>query len=154
MQNTETIGKESTIQNERVSWRRLPVVALLAAVAAAVTNVLVFLAASGLGFIPPDVLISTSNGESPLTVGMVLGASVAGAVGAAVVFAVIGSFARRPVRLFRRVAVVALVLSFVTPLTIPVAPVAMVLSLEAMHVVAWAVIVGLLTKLARREESA
>jgi hypothetical protein len=47
---------------------------------------------------------------------------------------------------------VALVLSLATPLTIPGAPLSMVLSLEVMHVAAWAVIVGLLTVLARRAE--
>lgn len=154
MQNMKIIGKKSTIQNESVSWRRLPVAALIAAVAAAIANVLVYFAVVGLGFIPQNITISTTSGESPLTVGMVVGASVAGAIGAALVFAVVGAFARRPVRLFRRVAVVTLVLSFVTPLTLPGAPVAMVLSLEAMHVVAWAVIVDLLTRLALRKESA
>lgn len=154
MQNTEIIGEESTVRSKGVSWRRLPGVALLAAVAAAVANALVFFAASGLGFIPENVLIPTSSGESSLTVGMVVGVSAFGAVGATVAFAVIGAFAQRPVRLFRRVAMVMLVLSFVTPLTIPGAPVAMVLSLEAMHVVAWAVISGLLTTLARRIELA
>lgn len=89
-----------------------------------------------------------------MTVGMVAIASVIGAIGAAIVFAVIGLFARRPVRLFSIVAVVVLVLSFATPLTIPSAPFSMILSMEVMHVAAWAVIVGLLTKLARREASA
>jgi hypothetical protein len=74
--------------------------------------------------------------------------SVVGAIGAAIVFAIIGLFARRPVRLFRIVATVVLVLSFATPPTIPGAPVAMILSLEVMHVMAWAVIVGLLTTMA------
>jgi hypothetical protein len=62
-------------------------------------------------------------------------------------------FARRPVRLFRIVAAVALMLSFVMPATVPDVPVAMRLSLALMHVVAWAVIVGLLTTLARNEAS-
>lgn len=57
-------------------------------------------------------------------------------------------------RVFRIVAVVLLVLSFATPLTIPSAPLSMILSMEVMHVAAWAVIVGLLTKLARREANA
>ena len=80
--------------------------------------------------------------------------SVVGAIAAAIIFAVIGLFARRPVRLFRIVSVVALVLSFAMPLTIPGAPFAMVLSLEVMHVVAWAVIVWLLTTLARKAKPA
>jgi hypothetical protein len=47
-----------------------------------------------------------------------------------------------------------LVLSLATPLIIPGAPVAMILSLEVMHVVAWAVIVGLLTTMARQTKPA
>ena len=129
-------------------------VGVLAAVVAAVANALVYFAASGFGFIPQGFLISMTSGEMPFTVGLVAITSVVGAVGAAVVFAVIGLFARRPVRLFRIVAAVALVLSFAMPLTIPGASVAMVLSLEVMHVVAWAVIVGLLTKLARKDAGA
>lgn len=57
-------------------------------------------------------------------------------------------------RVFRIVAVVVLVLSFATPLTIPSAPLSMILSMKVMHVAAWVAIVGLLTKLARREANA
>ncbi|MGH3086667.1 MAG: DUF6069 family protein, partial [Rubrobacteraceae bacterium] len=96
-------------------------------------------------------LVPAASGESPITAGMVVVASVVGAVGATVVFAVIGLFSRRPARLFWIVSIVALVLSFVAPATIG-APVAMIMSLEVMHVVAWAVIVGTLTTLTRREE--
>ena len=138
----------------RVAWGRLVPAGLLAAVAAAVANALVYLAASGFGFVPQGFLISMTSGEMPLTVGLVAITSVVGAVGAAIVFAVIGLFARRPVRSFRIVAAVTLVLSFAMPLTIPDAPVAVVLSLEVMHVVAWAVIVGLLTTLARKDAGA
>lgn len=74
-----------------------------------------------------------------------------GTIGAAIVFAIIGLLSRRPVRLFRIVATVVLALSFVAPATIPGAPVAMILSLEVMHVAAWASSVWLLTTLARRE---
>lgn len=154
MQNMETFGNEKIASSQGIAWRRLPLAALVAAVAAVVANALIYFAASALGFIPQSVLMPTAGGESPLTVGMVAITSFVGAVGAAIVFAGIGLFARRPVRLFHIVAIVVLMLSFATPLTIPGAPVAMVLSLEVMHVVAWAVIVGLLTTLARRNTSA
>lgn len=151
----ETAQNAATVSGEgRVAWGWLVPAGLLAAVTAAVANALVYFAASGLGFISQGFLIRMTSGEMPLTVGLVAISSVVGAVGAGVVFAVIGLFARRPVRLFRTVAAVALVLSFAMPLTIPSAPAATVLSLEAMHVVAWAVIVGLLTRLARKEASA
>jgi hypothetical protein len=154
MQNTETAGNERIAGGEGIAWRRLPWVALLAAGAATVANTLVYVAASALGFIPQSVLIATAGGDSPLTVGMVAITSVVGAAGAAIVFAAIGLFARRPVRLFSIVSIMVLVLSFVAPATVPGAPVAMILSMEAMHVVAWAMIVGLLTTLARREARA
>ena len=147
MHSTKPAGKE------RIAYRKLPWVALLAALIAAVTNTLVYFAASGLGFIPQSVLITTPSGEHPLTVAPVVVSSVVGAIGAAIVFAIIGLFAPRPVRLFRTVATVVLVLSFAMPLTIPGAPVAMILSLEVMHVVAWAVIVGLLTTMAREAKA-
>jgi hypothetical protein len=148
MQNSKLAGKE------RIAYGKLPWVALIAALTAAVANALVYFAASGLGFISQSVLVPTPSGEHPLTVAPVVASSVVGAIGAAIVFAIIGLFARRPVRLFCIVTTVVLVLSFAMPLTIPGAPVAMILSLEAMHVVAWVVIVGLLTTMARQAKPA
>lgn len=154
LRNTQTFGNEKTTSSEGISWKRLPFAALLAALTAAIANALVYFATSALGFIPQSFLIRMTSGEMPLTVSVVAITSVVGTVGAAIVFAVIGLLTRRPVRLFRIIAVVVLVLSFAMPLTIPDAPVAMILSLEAMHVMAWAVIVGLLTTVARRKASA
>ena len=140
--------------SEGISYGRLPGVALLAALAAALANALVYFAASGLGTISQSVLLPSPMGMSPLTVELVATTSVIGAIGAAAVFALIGLFARRPVRLFRIVATVVLVLSFITPATVPGVPVAMRLSLAVMHVVAWGVSVGLLTTLARQAKPA
>ena len=152
MKSTELQNKKAT-RSEGISYPRLPGVALLAALAAAVANTLVYFAASALGTISQDVLLPSPMGVSPLTVGLVATTSVIGTVGAAVVFAIIGLFARRPVRLFRIVATVVLVLSSVMPATVPGVPMAMRLSLAVMHVVAWAVSVGVLTTLARQEET-
>ncbi len=140
--------------NEGIAWRRLPVVTLLAALGAVVINAIIYVAASALGFISRTLAIPTPGGMHPLTVGPVVTGSVVGAMGAALVFALIGLVARRPVRLFRIIATVVLMLSFWDPLTLQSAPVAMILSLMMMHVVAWAVSVGLLTTLARRDVSA
>ncbi len=135
-----------------ISWRRLPLATVAAALAASIANALFFLAASGAGFIPQSVLVPAAGGESPITVGMVVVSSVAGTLGAAGVFAVIGLFARHPVRVFRTLSVVALVVSFAMPLPIPEATSSMIASLEARHIIAWAVIVALLTTLARKGE--
>ena len=148
MQNKKHAGRAG------ISYGRLPGAALLAAVTAALANALFYFAASGLGFIPQSVLLPSPMGESPPTVSLVAITSVIGTVGAAAVFALIGLFARRPVRLFRTLAAGVLVLSFVPPATVPGVPVVMRLSLAVMHVVAWAVSVGLLTTLARQEASA
>ena len=65
------------------------------------------------------------------------------------VFTIVALLSRWPIRTFRIVAAVVLVLSFATPLTIPGAPLSMILTLELMHVVAAVIITGMLTTLAR-----
>lgn len=117
MKSTEMQTKRPA-GSERISYGRLPGAALLAALAAALVNALVYFAASGLGTISQNVLLPSPMGMSPLTVGLVVTTSVIGAIAAAAVFAVIGLFARRPVRLFRIVATVVLVLSFAMPATV------------------------------------
>ena len=114
----------------------------MAAVLAAVANALVLVGASflfGTVVVPPDEV---------LTLGPVVIASAIGAVGAAVVFGIIGRFSRRPVRVFRVIALVVLLLSLVPiPLQGVAWPSAGALAL--MHVVAAAVVVGVLTAPAR-----
>ena len=149
-QHSVTTRIEKAVRGEGVSWKRLPPVMLLAALGGSVLNAIIYSVASGLGLIPQSILVPAPGGEQPLTVALVSLGTVAGATGAAMVFALVGALAKRPVRIFRIVAVVVLVLSLAGPLTIPGAPLSMVLSLEVMHVAAWAVIVGLLTTLARR----
>ena len=152
MQNE--VQEKISVGSEGISYTGLLWAALLAALLAAVTNALVYFAASGLGIVSRGVLLPSPMGLSPLTVGMVVTASVVGAIGATLVFAIIGMLARRPVKLFRIVAAAVLVLSFVPPATIPGVPLAMRITLGVMHVVAWAVSVGLLTTLVRRSASA
>ncbi len=137
-------------ESERVAFGRLLWVVPLAAISAAVANVLVYFVGVATGAISLSVLFPSVAGESPLTVGMVVATSVVGAVGATVVFALVGRFSRRPIRTFRIVAAVVLALSFIPPLTIPAVPISMVLTMELMHLVTAFIIVGLLTTLARR----
>ena len=141
----ETVQNAPVRGEERVAWGRLVVVALLTAVAAAGANAVVHLVAAAAGAMPQDVVV---NGQGPITLPVVAALSAQGAVAGAVVYALICRFARRPVRVFRVVAVVALVLSLAGPFTIPGAPISMIVALELMHVVAAAVIVGLLTTMA------
>lgn len=148
MQNTRLAG------SGRISYGRLPLVALIAALSAAVANALIYYAVSGIGLIPQGFSVPTPYGQAPLTMVQVVVSSAVGIIGATMVFAVIGWFARSPVRPFRIIATAVLALSFAGPATIPGAPVTMVLALGVMHVVVWAASVVLLTTLARRETGA
>ena len=102
-----TASKTRTV--ERVAAGRLLGVGVLAAVFSAIANVLVLAVASSLFgpvVIPPDEAV---------TFGQVVAASVAGAVGAAVLFAVIDRVTLRPMRVFWGIAAIGLLLSFRLP---------------------------------------
>jgi Family of unknown function (DUF6069) len=130
------------VASGRVSAGRLLGVGVLAAVLSAGANALVLAIASsflGAVVIPP---------EGVVTFGQVVGASVAGAVGAAAMFAVIGRFTRRPIRMFWGVATVGLLLSFL-PIALAGVTGWSAGTLALMHVVAAITNVGLLTTLGR-----
>jgi ABC-type Na+ efflux pump permease subunit len=133
------------VRSEHVLWGRLVPAGALALVVAAAVNAVVYLVASSLGAMPQDV---DANGQGPITLPMVVAMSAVGAVAGTLVYAFVGRFVRRPVRVFRLVSAVALVLSFVGPFTIPSAPAAMVAALLLMHTIAAVAVVGLLTTLA------
>ncbi len=134
------------VQGEQIAFRRLLWTGPLAAASAAAANAVLYFVASVLGMMPRDFVVQDSG---PITLAPVVFSSVIGAVGAAVIFVIVALLARRPIRTFRIVAAVVLVLSFATPLTIPGAPLSMILALELMHVVAAVIIVGILTTRAR-----
>jgi hypothetical protein len=147
----ESVQNALVSDEERVAWGRLVPVGLLAALVAAVANAVVYLVAASAGAMPQEIVV---NGQGPITLSVVAALSAQGAVAATIVYALVGRFARRPVRVFRVVAAVVLVLSLVPPFTITGAPISMILALELMHVIAAVVIVGLLTTLARRAKPA
>jgi hypothetical protein len=131
------------VASGRVHAGRLLRVGVLAAVLSAGANALVLaIATSFLGavVIPPDGVV---------TFGQVVGASVAGAVGAVAIFAVIGRFTRRPIRIFWGVATAGLLLSFL-PIALAGATGSSAGTLALMHVVAAVTNVGLLTTLGRK----
>ena len=135
-------------QGEHVAFKRLLWATPLAAVATAIANTVVYFIAATLDTMPQDFVV---QGSGPITLAPVILSSLIGAAGAAVVFTVVALLSRRPIRTFRIVAAVVLVLSFATPLTIPGAPISMILTLELMHVVAAVIITGMVTTLARAE---
>lgn len=128
----------------RLDWQRLLIGTLVAAVAAAVVNAVIYGLARALDTIPRDVLIAGPTGDEPLGLVPVIFASVIGVLGAGVMWALCIKFSRRPMRLFQIIATVVLVLSFLSPFTISGAPAKMVLTLILMHVVVWAAAVFIL----------
>jgi hypothetical protein len=89
---------------------------------------------------------------SPLKGPAFVALTIVGVLGAVIAFAAVGRFAKNPVRTFRIVAGVALLLSFLPDLGLlagmPGATPVGVLALMAMHVVAAVIAVGVLTGLA------
>ena len=129
---------------ERILTGRLLRVGVLAAGFSAIANALVLAVASSLFgpvVIPPDEAVTS---------GQVMVASVAGAVGAAVIFAIIRRFTRRPVRVFWGIAAIGLLLSFL-PIALAGVTGSSAGTLAFMHVLAAVTNVGLLTRLGRKE---
>ncbi|QIN82185.1 hypothetical protein GBA63_05635 [Rubrobacter tropicus] len=125
---------------------RLAMVGALTVVVAVVVNVVIRTVAVS--------VFGIGEGFQPLGVGPTVFFTVVGVTGAVVVFGLILRFARRPVRLFRRVALVVLVVSLVPDVlllfagSMPGVTAAGVGTLMIEHVATWAVAVGMLTTLA------
>jgi len=105
-------------------------------------------------------VLGIGEGFLPLGVGPTVFFTVAGMVGAVVVFGLMLRLAKPPVRLFRRVGLVVLLVSLVPDLlllssgSMPGTTVAGVLTLMVEHVASWAVAVGVLTTPAWEKEEA
>lgn len=140
------------VEGRGVSLGRLAVVGVLTVAVAVVVNVVIrTVAVSVLGI---------GEGFQPLGVGPTVFFTVVGVAGAVVVFGVMLRFARRPVRLFRRVAFAVLLVSLVPDLlllftnSIPGTSVAGVGTLMLEHVATWAVVVGMLTSFVKAKQGA
>ena len=133
-----------------VSLGRLARVGALAVGLAVVVNVVIRTVAVS--------LLGIGEGFLPLGVGPTVFFTAAGMVGAVAVFGMMLRFARRPVRLFRRVALVVLVVSLVPDVlmlfsgSMPGTTVAGVITLMVEHVASWAGAVGVLAGFVGEEE--
>jgi len=108
--------------------------ALLGGLAAGVVAAAVNAALFATGLIDQSVVVPTGD---PVSLGPVISLSlIPNVLGGLVLWGV--RRAGRTVRLFQIIVVVATVLSFATPFTLPGAPLSMILVLELMHVVAGA----------------
>ena len=100
---------------------------------AAVINAVLYFIGAALGWMPETVL--TPMGV-PVTIVPVVASTVVALVVATIVYSILNRFTGNPNRWFTIVAVVLLVVSFASPLTLPGAPTMMIVVLEAMHLVA------------------
>jgi Family of unknown function (DUF6069) len=137
----------STAHSERVSLGRLLWVGPLAVAASVGANVLFALITNELFGVSPEF--------PPLTPGAVAVFTAVLVFVAVGVFALVARFARRPIRLYQRVALIALLISFIPDLALPFmeSPVPIgtreVVLLMLTHVVAAAVCLPLLTALSQ-----
>lgn len=147
-----TFSQARPISGEQVDLGKLVWAGPLAIVAAVAGNLVVRFIAAALLNPAPEFL--------PLGWAPPILFTFGGVLGAVIVFGLIGRFARRqPIALFRRVALIALVVSLIPNVLLlfnpqsapfPGATAANFLALSLMHVVAWAISVTVLTRFARR----
>jgi len=134
---------------EQVATSRLWRAALVAAISAVVANLIVFVVARnvfGLGLAIP--LGGAGSPIEPLPAFMVAIATAVPALAAAGLLALLARFTRRPILIFQIIATAFALLSLGGPLSLPVdTTTKLVLSL--MHLVAAAVITGVLTTWSR-----
>lgn len=133
----------TSTQTRKVAFSRLWWVTGIAAVAAAAANALVYVIGSALGAFPADIIIPAAG--QPISIMPVVFSSIMGAVGAAVVFALISRFSANPIRSFRIIAAVVLLASLATPFSIPNGTPLFYAMLLIMHITAGVIITVVLT---------
>lgn len=140
------------VEGRGVSLGRLAAVGVLTVAVAVVVNVVIRTVAVS--------VFGIGEGFQPLGVGPTVFFTVVGVTGAVVVFGLMLRFVRRPVRLFRRVALAVLLVSLVPDLlllvtnSIPGTTVAGVGTLMLEHIATWAVAVGMLTSFVKEKQGA
>src|SRR5262245_33092727 len=142
-----SVKAPTSVQTEQIVTGRLLWLGPLTVIISVVANVIIWLIAKAVLNIPPRF--------APLAdPGSVIVLTIIGVTGAVIVFAIVSRFARHPIKLFRIIALVVLLLSFLPDiglLTIPGMSTPAVIVLMLMHVVAAAISVGLLTNLSREK---
>lgn len=133
---------------ERVALRRVPLATGAALAIGVVANGVLFLIGRATGAIGENVTVP--NGQV-LGLAAVITMTVLPTLLGAIVYAILGAIGRirRPVTVFRILALGLLLLSFWSPFSIAGASAGLIVFLELMHVAAAAAIVWSLTTLAR-----
>ena len=142
-QHPKSDNRKEDEATETQAWALFRVTSPLAVLGAAISAGLSFVILSTIGAFPQMVQMPPTG--EPITLSTVVSTAVIGGLGGVLAFAIINRFTNSPIKIFRRVAIGVLVLSFATPFTIPGVPAAMLLSLLFMHVVVAAVVVVTLT---------
>lgn len=141
----------STVTNINQAQKIAPIgklwwIGLVAAGGAAIANLIFFSITSGLGIPYQLPLQGPASSLEALPAGMVVIASVVPAIAATILYAILGKFLAQPIRVFRIIATVFLIVSLAAPLTLPVAvALSTKIGLTLMHVVAGVAIVSILT---------
>lgn len=116
--------------------RRLAVTTVVAALAAALVNTVVYYVGSAFGAFPSDVVIQA---DLPMTLAPIASLTVIAVLAAGGVFALLARFTSNPSRAFLVVALLVLVGMAIPPFTIAGAPVAMITALQITHLTAAAI---------------
>ena len=146
--SSRSLDEAQAAPSEKVAaFSRLWWVGLLVIVVATVVNILLATGAT--------TLFASQRAFSPLGAGPVGFFTVIGSLGAVIVFGLLGRFSQHPIRLFRIVTVVVLVLTLIPDLLMLAHPLfpsttpTGVAILMVLHIVTAAICVGMLTTLGR-----
>lgn len=144
-----TVANQSLNQRQIAPLSKLWWVGIVAGVVSAVGNLIFFFITSVAGI---SYMIPVQNPEvlEPLPAMVVAIASFMPAIGATILFALLGRFLSQGVRIFTIISVLFLIVSFAMPFTLPAAvPMATKIALNVMHVISGVAIIGVLLKLGK-----
>ena len=137
-------------EGRRVAWPRLPLATAVGALIAVVGYAALYLLASAAGLVSEGVVLPSLIGMGSLSLATVALTSAVAVVGAGILLGVLAATTRRALKMFQIVASALALLSLSMPATIPGPSSAMRLTMALMHVMVWAVSVGVLPTLASR----
>lgn len=140
----------STSPSHAISGFPLWQAGLIAALAAAVANAIVYGLSQLFDTLPDSVLVESPAGEEPITLLPILILSFIPILLATGVFALLKRFTAQPSPILWITGMILMLLSLFSPVTIADAPADMKTTLVVMHIVAAIVGLGVLTRLVRR----
>jgi Family of unknown function (DUF6069) len=134
----------------RITVAQLTWATVFASLGAVGATVALYSFASAAGFVDLRVVLPSVLGMGPLSLASVSATAALATLAVGVLLGVLARSTRRPVKNFRVLATVLAVLSLSMPAAIPGPSLAMRLTMAGMHVIVWAVSLGVLARLATR----